>query len=149
MDILKDDKYNFTSGFLGMRVIFHVLAEFGETQLAYHMITKTEYPSYGYWVSRNETTLLEQFRQYDQYYPLSKNHHFLGDVINWFMSKMGGLQVVNSEFVRVKPNYINGIDWCRTTHKLPGGEIEIYWERQGNKVNLEVNCTGNVRYEVV
>ncbi len=149
MDIIREDNYNFTSGMLGLRVIFHVLAEFGEAELAYQMITKEEFPSYGNWVVRGETTLLEHFIEYDGYFSESKNHHFFGDVVNWFMSKVGGLQVVDSHFVRVKPYYIKKLDWCRTTHKLLEGEIEIYWERKEGEIELKVECSGNIRYEIV
>ncbi len=150
LDIIREDHNSFTSGFQGMRVVFHVLSEFGQSELAYHMITKAEYPSYGYWAAKGETTLMEQFRQYndDGFYRWSKNHHFLGDIVNWFMSRVGGLQVVSPDFVKVKPYYIEKLDWCRTTHKLPGGEIEIYWERRDGDVELKVNCTGNVKYEI-
>ncbi len=78
-------------------MLFHVLAEFGKAELAYRMITKTEYPSYGYWAAKGETTFLEHFLTYDAYYGESKNHHLLGDVVNWFMSKVGGLNVVHCD----------------------------------------------------
>lgn len=150
MDIIKEDNYSFTCGFLGIRVLFHVLSEFGEAETAYHMITKKEYPSYGHWVEMGETTLLEQFIEYDGYYWFSKNHHFLGDVVNWFMSAIGGLKVQSHNFVKVSPCHIKEIDWCRTTHKLLGGEIEIFWKRKKNgELDLKVRTTGDVQYEIV
>lgn len=149
MDILKEDHFNMTSGFLGIRVIFHVLSDFGEAETAYRMITKKEYPSYGCWAERGETTFLEQFFPYDHYYPFSKNHHFLGDVVNWFMREIGGLRVQGYNFVQVKPYYFQDINWCRTTHKLPNGEIEIYWERKDGKINLQVSTTGDVQYQII
>lgn len=48
-------------GVLGGRVLFHVLSSFGQADLAYHMITKPEYPSYGNWVVRGATSLWEDF----------------------------------------------------------------------------------------
>ena len=149
-DIVKEDNYSFTCGFLGIRVLFHVLAQFGEAETAYHMITKKEYPSYGHWVEKGETTFLEHFMEYDEYYHESKNHHFLGDVVNWFMSTIGGLKVESHNFVKVSPCYLKEIDWCRTTHKLPNGEIEIYWERKDDgEIDLKVRTTGDVQYEIV
>ncbi len=149
MDILREDKFVLTCGFLGIRVIFHVLAEHGQAELAYHMITKKDFPSYGNWVHNGETTFLEWFKEYDGYCPYSKNHHFLGDVVNWFMSIIGGLKIQNSNFVIVSPNYLEDIDWCRTTHKLPSGEIEIYWERKDGKIDLKVQTKGTVQYKIV
>ncbi len=148
MDIIKEDNNNFTSGFLGMRVLFHVLSEFGEAELAYHMITKRDFPSYRYWVDKGETTFLEHFLEYDDFFPESKNHHFLGDVVNWFMSSIGGLKVENSSNVIVNPHFIKALDWCKTSHKLPNGEIEISWRRKDGKIELTVHCDGSVNYEL-
>ncbi len=149
MDILKEDNFKLTCGFLGTRVIFHVLAELGNEELAYHMITKDEFPSYGHWAMQGETTFLEWFKEYDGCCMYSKNHHFLGDVVNWFMRIIGGLRVENSNFVTVSPRYLKDIDWCKTTHKLPSGEIEIYWERKDGKIDLQVKTTGDVKYKIV
>ncbi len=148
MDILKKDDYCMTSGFQGLRVIFHVLSEFGEDELAYDMITRERYPSYGYWASKGETTFLEAFGEYEDYYGGSKNHHFLGDVVNWFMRHPGGLNVKNDNSVIVSPKFIERLQWCKTSHKLPAGEIEIYWERKADGIELEVKCCGAVSYEL-
>ncbi len=148
MEIIKADNYSITSGFLGLRVIFHVLSDFGQTELAYKMITKEEYPSYGYWADKGETTLLEHFIRYREngYYSESKNHHFLGDIVNWFMSALGGLRVQNSEFVKVKPCFIENLDFCETWHELPVGKIFIRWEREDGEIVLTVRTEGDVKY---
>ena len=148
MDIVKNDNFSITSGFLGLRVIFHVLSEFGEENLAYEMITRDKYPSYGYWVNKGETTFLEAFFQYDNYYSSSKNHHFLGDVVNWFMRHPGGLNVQNDSTLIVSPKFIDKLDWCKTSHKLPDGEIEIYWERKHGGIELRIRCSGTVHYTI-
>ncbi len=148
MDIIKEDNNNFTSGFLGMRVLFHVLSEFGESELAYHMITKSDFPSYRYWVDKGETTFLEHFYEYEDMYWESKNHHLFGDIVNWFMSSVGGLKVENASRVIVNPSFIKTLDWCKTSHKLPNGEIAILWNRKDEKIELTVNCIGSVDYEL-
>ncbi len=150
MDILKEDHYKLTCGVVGARVLFHVLSQFGQTELAYEMITTKDFPGYGYWAAKGETTLLESFHEYDDTTPYasSKNHHFWGDVVNWFMSRVGGLQVVSHNHVKVDPFFVKRLDWCRTTHKLPDGEIKISWERQNNKIQLCVECRGNVTWEL-
>ena len=47
-DIIAKQGYSMYGGFLGIRVLFHVLAEGGDAELAYRMICKREFPSYGY-----------------------------------------------------------------------------------------------------
>ena len=147
-EIVAEDNYSMTSGYLGLRVIFHVLSQFGEAETAYKMITKKEYPSYRYWLDKGETTLLEQFCQYDKFFPDSKNHHFLGDIANWFMSCPGGIKVENCNEVVVNPTFLKDLDWCRTSHKLPDGEVQVSWNRTENGIKLNVNSTGNIKCRV-
>ncbi len=149
MNLIRESNNNFTCGVLGMRILFHVLADFGEAELAYQMITQSEFPSYGYWLDKGETTFLEVFAPYDGYYSSSKNHHFQGDIVNWFMRVIGGLRVEASDTVTICPYYLEGIDWCKVSHKLPAGEICIYWERKGDKVELQIHAADAIRYEIM
>lgn len=146
MDIIKEDKYGITSGMIGLRVIFHVLSQNDQSDLAYNMITKKEYPSYGYWVEKGETTLLEIFAEYDDYFGSSKNHHFLGDVANWFISCPGGINVQNANEVKIKPHFIKSLDMCRASHKLPCGKIEVVWTRKDGEIELKINADESVKY---
>ena len=137
-----DDKFD--SGFLGMRVIFHVLAKFGEAELAYDMITRKEYPSYGYWIETGETTLCEAFQPPEK--RISHNHHFLGDIGNWYISKVAGLRIVNSEKVQISPNFINQLNYASAYYDLPKGRVSVSWKRVGDEIELEVKCP--VEYEI-
>lgn len=148
LDIIRDDNYNFTCGFLGLRVLFHVLSEFGESELAYKMITKPDFPSYGYWVIKGETTMLENFEVYDEYYSKSKNHHFLADVENWFMSCLGGIRVQSADYVIVKPHFVKQLEWCKTSYKLINGEIKVFWKRCENGIKLNVETKGDIKYHI-
>ncbi len=148
LSILRKDHYDFTCGCLGVRVLFHVLADFGEVSLAYELITRKTFPSYGYWLDKGETTFLETFSKYDKYYGSSKNHHFQGDIVNWFMRVIGGLNVQNSNFVKISPCFIDEIDWCRVSHSLPNGKMEIYWQRDQDKIILEINVDDGIEYTI-
>lgn len=147
-EIIKEDNYSITTGFLGIRVIFHVLSDFGEYDLAYKMITKPEYPSYGYWVSKGETTLLENFKEYDEYFGNSKNHHFFGDVENWLMSCPGGIKVQNANEVIISPKFVNVLSWCKASHKMKNGEIKVFWERKDDNIILKVEKIGDIKVDV-
>ena len=148
LDIIHEDNDSFTCGFLGLRVLFHVLSEFGESELAYKMITKSDFPSYGYWVKKGETTMLENFEEYDEYYPKSKNHHFLADVENWFMRCPGGINVRNPNEVVIKPRFIRQLDWCRAMHKLPNGEVKVSWMRTDNGIEIKADVAVGIKYSI-
>ena len=123
-------------------------AENGYADLAYEMITKESYPSYGHWAAMGETTLLEHFLPYQDYYRASKNHHFLGDVINWFMRAAGGIHVQSANSVQIAPKFIKKLDFCEAYHELPSGRISVRWDRKDDGIFLKIKSEGDIKYSV-
>lgn len=79
----------------------------------------------------------------------SLNHHFLGDVSNWFKRCVVGI-CVNDGFtdpthVDVKPDFIDKLTFAEATRETPFGKITVRWERQGKDVMLDVATKGKVR----
>lgn len=136
-----DDKID--CGFLGFRVLFHVLAQHGETQLAWNMITRKEYPSYGWYMEQGYTTLPEHFCEKLKL-PSSCNHHFLGDVVQWFMRYPAGLQIENDRKVRIEPHFIDSLEYAKASHILPSGEVSVSWRRENGVIKMHVTCPENV-----
>ena len=145
LDIVHNDNDRFNCGFLGMRVLFHVLSEYGEAELAYDMITKSGYPSYGHLIELGETTLPEQFMP-DGVNCGSHNHHFMGDIANWFVSKIAGLKIVDSETVEICPNFISQLEFASASYELPKGIVSVKWERKGKEIELTIDCP--VKYDI-
>ena len=46
---------------LGTRYLVNVLSDFGEADLALNMLTKPDYPGFGYQIARGATTCWEQW----------------------------------------------------------------------------------------
>lgn len=138
---------SFDCGFLGMHVLFHVLSEFGQSDLAYEMITKKDYPSYAHLIEQGETTLVESF-QPDGTPCGSHNHHFLGDIGRWFITDIAGLNVVNSERVEIKPSFIKKIDSASAYYYLPCGKVEVSWRREKEEIILAVNCDTGIQCDI-
>ena len=145
LDIIHKNNDSFDCGFLGLRVLFHVLSDFGESDLAYKMITKKEYPSYGHLIELGETTLPEQFMP-DGVSCGSHNHHFFGDIANWFISRIAGLKIVTNEYVEIMPNFIDNMEYAYASYKLPSGTVSVKWLRNENEVELHINCP--VKYSI-
>lgn len=127
-------------GVLGGRVIFEVLSEFGYSNLAFKMIMREDYPSYGNWLSRGATTLWENFLPDGT---SSMNHHFWGHISGWFMKYIGGIKLnptgrnVNS--AELSPVFIEALDWAKAYHNSPKGKISVSWKREKNYISLEVD----------
>lgn len=129
---IDDSNGHFNTGVLGGRVIYRVLAENGEVDLAYNMIVRPDYPSYGNWVKRGATTLWEGF-QPENGRVLSLNHHFWGDISAWFYTYLSGMRinptgkdVTNVDIMPLFPEKINSVS---AYHDTPVGRISVAWER--------------------
>lgn len=128
-------------GVLGGRVLFHVLSSFGQADLAYHMITKPEYPSYGNWVVRGATSLWEDFTP-EGGRVTSHNHHFWGDISTWFIKEIAGIHMnpygrdVNEAVIC--PRFISSLNYAEGYHAAPAGTIKTKWARSNDAILLQV-----------
>ena len=140
------------TGILGARVIFHVLRDLGEAELAWTMITRGEFPSYGALIGFGETTLPEFFRRPGEGV-YSHNHHMYGDIKNWFISAVAGLQYnpdgTNHRHVLIEPALIGALTFAEASYASPFGEIRVRWERAADDVELHVCIPDGMTAEVV
>lgn len=148
LDFIHEKGDSFDCGFLGMHVLFHVLSEFGEDELAYEMITKKEYPSYGCLIERGETSLTECFMPEGT--PCgSHNHHFLGDITRWFMNRLAGLNIIDENTVEIAPSFVSKLTSASAFYDLPRGRASVSWRREDNGILLDVTCAPGIRCRVV
>lgn len=140
---IHDADDHFDTGVLGGKVIYRVLAENGYVDLAYKMITRPDYPSYGNWIARGATTLWEAF------YPengriLSLNHHFWGDVSAWFYIYLAGMKINptcrDTTEVDIKPCFAEALSEVSAYHDMPDGKISVSWNRNGGKITLAIEA---------
>lgn len=152
LDIIHEADDHLDTGCLGARIVFHVLAKYGYADLAYKMITRPEYPSYGHWVLKeNATTLFEEF-QAPGSRPNSKNHHFFGDISSWFFKYITGVKI--NPYVRdikeleISPNFIEGLEHAEGYQYHLGGKITSSWKKKdGNyyvTLNIPEGCYGKL-----
>ena len=119
---------NFDCGLLGMHCLFHVLTAHGESELAYHLITKKDFPSYAHWIETGETSLVEMFMEKVEDRS-SHNHHMYGDIARWFTTTLAGLRPVNDKKVLITPTPVGGLTWAQAHCDLPTGRVSVRWER--------------------
>ena len=126
-------------GVLGGRVLFHVLTDFGYGDLAYKMITREDYPSFGNWIKRGATALWENFLP-DRVN--SMNHHFWGDISAWFIKRIAGICLNPSRHnlneVEIHPTFITALDHATAYHIAPAGKISSSWERCNGQIRITV-----------
>lgn len=123
-------------GVLGGRVIFRVLSDFGYPDLAYHMITRPDFPSYGNWIQRGATTLWENFKPDGV---ASMNHHFWGDISAWFVEYIGGIRLdATKNTLEIRPSFLEKLENASAYHIAPEGKISVDWTRTEEGILLSV-----------
>ena len=154
LDIIHENDDFIDVGVLGGRVLFHVLSEGGAGDLAYKMITRPEYPSYGFCVKQGMTSLPEDFTtpRLDRFVS-SLNHHFWGDISNWFISKVAGLRVNpygnDSSYVNIVPDFISSLDHASAYYDTVKGRISVSWKRDGDDILLTVEKADGIKGRVL
>jgi alpha-L-rhamnosidase len=142
LELIEDADGHMDTGILGARVIFHVLSAFDHADLAYEMITRPDYPSYGNWIARGATSLWEDFQPVGGAVN-SLNHHFFGDISSWFIQSIAGI-VLNPEGddcsrLEIRPHFIGSLSHAEASHLAPAGQVQVAWKREGTDVILTVS----------
>ncbi len=134
-----DDHMDF--GLLGSRVLFRVLGDFGYHELAYHMITRPDHPSYGDFIRRGETSLPEDFHREGEEI-CSLNHHFMGDYGIFFAQYVAGICINpfedNCREIALKPAFIQKLTFAESCYDTVCGKVSLRWERKGDEVEITV-----------
>lgn len=150
LEIIHDEGDHISSGYVGNRVIFHVLSMYGESELAYKMITRPDFPSYGYLLEKGATSLWEMFLKEPAG---SLNHHFFGDISNWFISKIAGLTVNphrrNPCEVNVKPNFISALSYAHAYYTTPKGIVDVRWERKDENIIIKIEAPESISGKII
>lgn len=141
LDLIHREKDHIDTGIIGGRVIFHVLAEHGYGDLAYHMITRPDFPSYGNWIARGATSLWERFFQEDCT-EVSLNHHMWGDISNWFIKWLAGIHLNpncnNIQEVEIRPIFPKQLQSATGWHESPSGKIEVNWFKTDDMAEVQI-----------
>jgi alpha-L-rhamnosidase len=152
IELIRDKNEHFDCGVLGIRVIFHVLAENGYQDLAYKLITQDTYPSYGYLLKKGATTLWEHFTEFkedctdyvrkDGNLVVSLNHHFFGDISAWFYKKLAGINVEKGKEVTVCPYPVKSVNKVKADYKNMHGYIKVSLLNDGKETIFKVESDG-------
>lgn len=145
---IENEKNHFNCGMLGLRVIFHVLSEFGHGSLAYELITQSSFPSYAFWLERGATSMWESFWEEPGKID-SLNHHFAADISNWFYTKVAGIRVnprkTDAKETDIRPDFIKQLSFAKAWYNTAGGRVAVEWRRLSeNSVQLKAEAAADV-----
>jgi alpha-L-rhamnosidase len=134
------------AGFLGLPLLCPVLAAHGRADLAYAVLQREEYPSWGYEVRHGATTIWERWdgwtteRGFAPAEMNSFNHYALGAVGDWLYGGIAGIgqRTAGYQDIVIAPVLGGGLTWARARQETVRGLISSSWQRDGDRWRLEV-----------
>ncbi len=148
-DIGKRDGH-LSTGILGTKFMLDVLSREGHVGTAYSMVTKNEFPGWGFMLENGATTLWEHWALSDNTF--SHNHPMFGSVSEWFYKWLGGIQphrsVVGFDRIVIRPQIIDALDWVDASYRSARGLIACSWKRTGKTIVMDVTIPPNTRASI-
>ena len=148
---VKDAGYRLTTANLTTRYLIDMLAKHGYTDAAWKLLTREEYPSWGYMIQLGATTVWERFEQKRGSGMNSHNHPMYGSIYYWFYAYLLGVKpsengYENFEVAPVFPTELHYAEGALDTHM---GRIYICWRREFDKVYITMDVPFGATAELV
>ena len=153
-DILAADlvarDYKFTTGNLCTRYMMDMLAKYGHMDKAWTLLTKETYPSYGYMIQNEATTVWERFELKKNPGMNSHNHPMYGAVGYFFYAWIAGVTPVEPGWkkIRIAPVLPEGLHSAHAVVETVLGEVSVRWSDRYDKKRLFVQIPFGAEAEI-
>jgi alpha-L-rhamnosidase len=143
--VLRDDLagsgYRLTTGNLCSRYILDVLAKYGFVDDAWALMTRQAYPSFGYMLQQEATTIWERFELKENPGMNSHNHPMYAAADYWFYAYIVGVQPAAPGWrdILVKPHMPSGLLSAQAVVDTVMGEVSVHWAKRYGGVHLHVD----------
>ncbi len=129
---LRERDYKFTTGNLCTLYMLEMLAKYGYVDDAWTILTSEEYPSYGYMIQNEATTVWERFELKKEDGMNSHNHPMYGSVYKWLYGTLCGIKPVApgcAEF-EIAPHYPTGLLSAQAHVDTIKGQVSVRWVKR-------------------
>lgn len=149
-DLIAND-YRITTGNLTTRYLFEVLCDYGYVDEAWTLITREKYPSLGYMIQNEATTIWERFELRMNGRVNSYNHPMYGAVGYWFYAYLAGIKPEKPGFseVTIAPCCPKKLLSVGASLQTIRGELTVRWIKREGKTYLYVSIPFGVKATVV
>jgi alpha-L-rhamnosidase len=121
-----------STGFLGTPHVLDVLADAGEAALVYDLLDRSEYPSWGYMVSKGATTMWERWNSDTGDVAMnSYNHYAFGAIVGFLYRRIAGIDAMRPGFTRarIRPLVNGRLTKAGATYDSRCGRFRTDWAK--------------------
>ncbi len=160
VQLIEDNNNLPSSGILGIRQLLPALSSIGRSDLAYKILLKKDYPSWGFQVKNGATTIWERWNSYTPEKGFngemnakmnSFNHYAFGAFSQYLFSDMAGINTEDAGFklIVIKP-YLgdHSLSNVRGEYGSINGKIISSWSIKGSGFVMEVGIPVNTRAKI-
>lgn len=154
-DLLEENDNLPSSGILGIRQLLPALSYVGRGDLAYQILLKKDYPSWGFQVKNGATTIWERWNSYTPEAGFngemnaemnSFNHYAFGAFSQFLFAQMAGIKTKGAGFnnIIIKPDLGNGsLSHVKGEYGSINGKIVSSWSIEGASFLMKVQVPVN------
>ena len=138
------------TGIIGTKYLWPVLVNGGQNELAYTVATQETYPSFGYWIVNNSTTLLESWKA------STGNHQMFGSITEYFYKYLAGIQspmegntTKGYRHIHIQPYIPEKLDAAAASINTVSGKVVSDWKKEAGGLRASVTIPANTTARVV
>jgi alpha-L-rhamnosidase len=148
--IMGESEGHVGTGLIGCQWLNRVLSENGRPDIAYTIATQTTYPSLGYMIEHNATTIWELWNGDTGDPGMNSHNHvmLIGDLVVWFHEWLAGIksdpaQPAFSHLI-MKPQVVAGLDDVKASLASLNGLISSEWTMKAGAFHWDLRIPPNV-----
>ena len=142
-----EEKGVLETGMFGTYFLIQYLQESERSDLLYRLVAHERYPGWGYMLSQDATVWWEQWNGF-----FSHMHSCFTSLDSWFYQGIAGIRVIpeygGMKRFKIKPAYALPIQNARASIRNMYGEIQSSWEKDGDRIILNVTIPANSSAEI-
>ncbi|MDR2473981.1 MAG: glycoside hydrolase family 78 protein [Tannerella sp.] len=144
-----DCKGHVSVGVLGIQHLMRGLTQNGNLELAYKILTNETYPSWGYMVRHDATTIWELWNGNTADPAMNSGNHvmLLGDLLIWFYEDLAGIKNDPSDVafkkILMQPVFPEKLGSVSASYNSPYGIIKSSWKRAGDRLTWNITIPAN------
>jgi alpha-L-rhamnosidase len=143
------DRGHIGTGLIGGQWLMQVLSDSGHADVAYNVASQTTYPSWGYMVSQDATTIWELWNGNTANPAMNSGNHLMlvGDLITWFYENLAGIrpdpEQPGFKHIIMRPTPVGDLTLVKASHRSPYGEIASEWKRDSDRFTWDATVPPN------
>lgn len=150
-DIVNKRDGHLNTGIIGTKYLWPTLSQEGLDNLAFDVATQTTFPSYGFWLKNNATTLLEKWSGQS-----SHNHEMFGTITEYFYKYLAGIQSpmegktsVGYKHIYLEPHVPEKLESVDASLETIAGKISVDWKKSANAFQYNISIPANTTATVI